>query len=144
MITKLGSAPSGCYMQFFPLKGAFSSYAADAKPFPARNALLNFQTSVGVPFGTSPSSSIYTWVNDFAALMAPEMNGLHYQNYPDLSLGAGYGEGYFGTNWPRLRAVKTMYDPFRAFDNLQAIVPAEPDLTALAFTKVRETRRVNE
>jgi FAD/FMN-containing dehydrogenase len=67
-------------------------------------------------------STANRWIREFETFLTPFTNGHHYQNYPDLDLGPGFGKAYFGEkNFARLKKIKAIYDPLNFFQNEQSI-----------------------
>jgi FAD/FMN-containing dehydrogenase len=46
-----------------------------------------------------------------------------YYNYVDLDVGKEYGKVYWRDNYPRLRQIKSKYDPLNAFHHETSIKP---------------------
>jgi FAD/FMN-containing dehydrogenase len=63
-----------------------------------------------------------TWVGEFREAMLDHVDG-GYVNVPDRAI-ADWGEAYYGTNYERLRAIKTKWDPHEVFHFEQSIPPA--------------------
>lgn len=66
---------------------------------------------------------IRDWVDGAWRAVAPHATNESYQNFPDPLL-EDWGRAYYGENLPRLRTVKSRYDPTNLFDFEQAIPPA--------------------
>lgn len=66
----------------------------------------------------------FQWLHDY--FESEEMKGIwteeYYQNYPN-SLYKNWQQGYFGENYPKLRAVKSKWDPENVFHYEQSIEP---------------------
>lgn len=113
--------------------GALNRPAKDATAFCHRDALFHIQ-SFGYWQPTSPQSLIddnVTWLDGFYQAMAPYSNGEAYVNYIDPNL-ADWQQAYYGTNLPRLRSIKTAYDPDDFFSFAQSIPPYPPSPSTTA------------
>ena len=72
--------------------------------------------------GEPRNSPSWVWINGLESDLKPFVNGLHYQNYPDLDIGPNYGNSYYGVeNFNRLKEIKARYDPQNFFRNEQSI-----------------------
>lgn len=63
------------------------------------------------------------WVDASQRSLAHAANGHAYQGYADLRL-PGWEHAYYGSNYPKLQAMKRRYDPGQVFRHAQSIVPA--------------------
>ena len=62
------------------------------------------------------------WITSFYEELTPYLTFQVYQNTPDLALDHAL-ERYYGENLPRLREIKTIYDPKNVFHYEQSIPP---------------------
>jgi carboxypeptidase Taq len=75
----------------------------------------------------SSEEQAFDWANEFLDLVEPFRDGSVYQNIPERGL-ADYRTAYWGSNFPKLLAVKRIADPNAVFSHPQGITPdpAEP------------------
>jgi FAD/FMN-containing dehydrogenase len=101
--------------------GAVSRVGDDATPFPARDAAFDF---VLISMWENPAEDAVhvDWTRQFYSAMQPWSAGVVYVNALDQDDMARVPEAY-GTNYARLRAVKTAYDPENRFRRNQNIQP---------------------
>ncbi|MEZ5144418.1 MAG: FAD-binding oxidoreductase [Acidimicrobiales bacterium] len=107
--------------------GALNRPAKSATAFVHRDALFHIQ-SFGYWQPTSSQALIddnFSWLDGFYRAMAPYSNSEAYQNYIDPYL-PDWLQAYYGSNLPRLRSVKTAYDPDDFFSFPQSIPPNTP------------------
>lgn len=64
---------------------------------------------------------VYSWTEEFRRALQPYLTG-SYVNVPDNSR-SDWATAYYGDNYPRLRKVKTHYDPLEFFQYEQSIRP---------------------
>lgn len=102
-----------------PADGAVSSVAADATAFPHRDARFVAQYAMRWRKGASGEieAANLAWAERLWAAVEPYLSGSSYLAYVDTELD-DWEEAYYGANLPRLREVKTRYDPddFFRFD----------------------------
>ncbi len=94
-----------------PLGSAVSETAADATAFPHRG-----ETQSTVQIAGPPGSTVAAGIYD---ALLPQTAGA-YANYPDRDI-AGWPSAYWGTNLPRLQAIKRRYDPDDVFRHRQSV-----------------------
>jgi hypothetical protein len=96
-----------------------------ASAFVHRNSLFSAQYFAN--WNASDSLAVaqanQEWLADTWQLMRPYASGAAYQNYLDPDL-ADWQNAYYGSNLPRLKQIKTAYDPFDLFHFDQSIPPA--------------------
>ena len=83
-----------------------------------RDALFYSEPGVG---WTDPSqtSACFAWSGEFNAAMRPYCQG-SYVNVPDRAI-TDWGHAYYGTNFERLKIIKSKYDPTEVFKFEQSI-----------------------
>jgi FAD/FMN-containing dehydrogenase len=94
--------------------GAINRVPKAATAFVHRDSLFSIQYTSGADSASS------TWLASLYAQMRPYVSGFAYQNYIDPSL-ATWPHAYYGTNLPRLQAVKRKVDPHGFFRFRQSI-----------------------
>jgi len=112
---------------FDPYGGAINTVAPDATAFVHRHALCAVQssTSWGPGADSSTVEAAQQWLAQTADAMAPFVSRSAYQNYIDPTL-ADWAEAYYGSNLPRLVAVKRRYDPDDFFHFAQSVPTGVP------------------
>ena len=102
--------------------GVINELAPGDTAFVHRNAIACAQYSVTYP-SANPSPTVVTaarsWLEQTQSRFAPYAQGA-YQNYIDPTL-PNWAEAYYGTNLPRLRKVKGVYDADDVFHFAQSI-----------------------
>lgn len=111
-------------LAFDAMGGAVNAVAPDATAFVHRDALACIQASFSWS-GANSSPAVaggHQWLAFLGSSVFDPAAGA-YQNYIDPTL-ADWPTAYYGANLPRLRAVKTAYDPDDLFHFAQSIRPA--------------------
>ncbi|KAJ3088405.1 hypothetical protein HK102_008821 [Quaeritorhiza haematococci] len=112
------------FVELVPFGGFMDDVGPQDTPYPHRNGTL-FSLQYGAYVRRNESvvgSPAFAWLRALEVTISPYMNGMHYQNYPDLDLGRKFGEKYFGTvNFARLKSIKAMYDPCNVWRNEQSV-----------------------
>jgi FAD/FMN-containing dehydrogenase len=106
------------------LGGAVSRAAPSDTAFVHRNAFAIAQLygswDPAAPAAVADATT--AWLRQLHATVRPLIGPGAYVNYADPEL-PDWEDAYWGTNYPRLRQVKTTYDPDRVFDFAQAVRP---------------------
>lgn len=110
-------------LEFLPWGRAYNQVRPDATAFPHRNALYLFKHSLTITPGTEPAAA-FKWLTRSWELARPWGTGGVYSGFPDPDL-EDWPAAYYGGNYPRLRDIKTRYDPDGFFRSVQSI-PAHP------------------
>lgn len=113
----------GAWIQFETiLASRISDYKVTDSPYVNRQSLYSMQYTTPLQKGEALDSPAWNWIHALERDLKPFVNGLHYQNYPDLELGPDYGNKYYGAdNFDRLKSIKAKYDPQNIFRNEQSI-----------------------
>lgn len=116
------SNPDGGGVAMFSWGGAMNRVSADATAFPHRDMLflLSMDTSWGADDPPEVVEANLRWLAGLHAEMSRYTSDSAYLNFTDPDL-ADWRRAYYGTNYPRLIAVKRKYDPDQVFQFDQAI-----------------------
>jgi FAD/FMN-containing dehydrogenase len=111
-----------------PADGAVSSVPADATAFVHRDNLFvtQYQSRWWADSSRAVADANIAWTDGLYAAVSEYRSGFAYQNYIDPHLD-DWQRAYYGTNLPRLREVKSKYDPDDLFHFAQSVPPADPD-----------------
>ena len=123
---KAPSDSSNYFTQAFGT-GAQAREPRGGSAFPHRDAL--FYAEPGAGWGTrgKPGSGdaitpkAQAWIAEFSQALRPYVNGA-YVNVPNIAM-ADWETAYWGSNFSRLREIKTKYDPHNVFHYEQSIPP---------------------
>lgn len=115
----------GAYLSLFLTGGAINDVPADATAFVHRWSRWLFDLGIGWDPTQSPQSKrrAHRWQDGCYAALVPIAGGGAFQNFVDPSL-EDWETAYYGSNLPRIRAIKRQYDPGNRFRFPQSIRPA--------------------
>ncbi len=108
-------------MHMYPVDGAACRVAADATAF-AHRAGGWAAVIVGVDPDPANADRISAWAKDYWTELHPTSSGGTYVNFL-MNEGAGRIRDSYGSNYPRLAAIKKRYDPDNVFHVNQNIPP---------------------
>jgi len=117
-----GDPTRGTTIFFQHAGGAIGRVPRDGTAFWQREAKANMIAVVGWEVGKDPAAHI-RWLKDYWAALEPFTKGF-YTNDADPEATAGEINTAYGTNYPRLAALKTAYDPTNLFRLNTNIRPA--------------------
>jgi FAD/FMN-containing dehydrogenase len=101
--------------------GAINRVAPSATAFVHRRELFAIQYYAAIANAAGDAAAL-AWLRGFRSAMQPFASGFAYQNYIDADL-VDWEHAYYGSNYPRLRRVKSKYDPDNVFRFRQSIRP---------------------
>ena len=109
-------------MHMYPVSGAASRIAANATAFPHRTGGWA-AVIVGVDSDPANADRITMWAKDYWSELHPTAAGGTYVNFL-MDEGADRIHDSYGSNYPRLAAIKKRYDPNNLFHINQNIPPS--------------------
>ena len=123
--THLGSITSPMSsVPIFCFGGAMARVPEDATAFPHRDAAHDINIVASwLPDQAGESDRHRAWVRGFFDALAPHSRGV-YVNFTSDDAQSRVREAYSPTQWDRLRATKTVWDPTNFFDRNANIPPA--------------------
>jgi FAD/FMN-containing dehydrogenase len=101
--------------------GAINRVAPGATAFVHRRELFSIQYYASIANAAGDAAAL-AWLRSFRAAMKPFASGFSYQNYIDADV-VDWEHAYYGSNYPRLRRIKSTYDPDNVFRFRQSIRP---------------------
>ena len=101
---------TGCELNFTPMGGAYNRVPVDATAFAHRRERFLLEHA-----GPDPDAVRRSW-----SIAHPHASGAAYPNFPDPDL-SDWTTAYHGPNYPRLRGIKTKYDPGNVFSFPQSL-----------------------
>jgi FAD/FMN-containing dehydrogenase len=101
--------------------GAVNDLPADATAFVHRGT-TRFVSQYQARWRGDGQEANLEWADGLYEAIAPYRSGMAYQGYIDTDL-AGWQHAYYGENLPRLRRVKSKYDPDDFFRFARSIPP---------------------
>jgi FAD/FMN-containing dehydrogenase len=108
-------------MHLYPINGAVQRVAEDDTPFSFRKSKWA-EVIVGVDPNPANRDKIVNWARSYWDAVHPYSAGGAYVNFM-MEEGAARVEATYGSNYARLRSIKTAYDPGNLFRVNQNIAP---------------------
>jgi FAD/FMN-containing dehydrogenase len=115
-----GSPPDMNFVQFDNMGGAVGDVSPEATAFVHRRALANLHFYSSWSDDAEEPAHVQ-WIDAFRKAMLPWASGA-YVNYIDANI-PDWPDQYYGSNFERLRRVKTDWDPANVFHFPQSIPP---------------------
>lgn len=109
-------------LELAPWGGGYARTAPQDSAFVHRSTSFSLKHAVMVPPEAGPHAqeAAYRWVNTSWGTVHPWGSGRVYPNFPDPDL-SDWGTAYYGENFPRLKRIKSRYDPQNLFRFEQSI-----------------------
>ncbi len=109
-------------ISFESLGGAIKNVSPTASAFVHRNANLlgQFQARWSASAPADTAAKNMAWLNETYSALGPYLSNTAYVNYPDPLL-QDWQDQYYGENLPKLKSVKSTYDPGNVFSFAQSI-----------------------
>ncbi|HML13293.1 MAG TPA: FAD-binding oxidoreductase [Xanthobacteraceae bacterium] len=121
LIAGLGKLPANAIVPICDAYGgAVADVAPDATAFPHRAGTLYCIQYYSSWASSTDTAQRVEYVRDLYASMRPYVSGAAYVNYCDLDL-PDWANAYWGANLPRLRQVKSAFDPDNVFRHAQSV-----------------------
>ncbi len=116
VVSEVEKAVPGSWAQFEVLGGKIVG-PNDQNAYPHRDVQLSLQMH-------DRDDQSADWIRNLDESMAIyDSDHRAYYNYVDLDVGKEYGKVYWRDNYPRLRQIKSKYDPLNAFHHETSIKP---------------------
>lgn len=111
---------NNCSIRFYSLGGEIKDLPRNSSAYYYRNA--QYIIGITAEWKKDSEAELYKdWVAQVLEYVKPITNG-SYVNFPYAGL-KNYGNAYFGKNYPLLKAIKSIYDPYNIFKFEQSIKP---------------------
>lgn len=105
--------------------GAVSRFGRDETAYVHRTATTLLRpTTVWTADSAEEGAELNEWTDDVIKTLTPYTLAESYQNFPNRDI-TNWQDLYFAENYPRLREIKSKYDPNNLFRNMQSVTPVE-------------------